>query len=97
MFGVVKPCDAGGEMEMKVNEEPGKTQLLTHNEPMLMSSEFLWRMKCTSEGFKVGECHDQNYILERSLWMLCGDLGLFPWIYVVLWGIYLISSEIQLR
>lgn len=62
---------------------------------VLISSEFLWGMKCTSEGFKIGECHDQNCILERSLWMLCGDLELFSWICVMLWGICFISGEIQ--
>jgi len=39
VFGVVKECDADGEMEMKVNEEPGRTQLLTHNEPVWCADE----------------------------------------------------------
>ena len=31
---MVKEYDADGEMEMNVNEEPGRTQLLTQNEPV---------------------------------------------------------------
>lgn len=57
---------------------------------VLTSLEFLGRMRCTSEGFKIGECHDQNCILERSLWMLCGDLELLPRVTVVLCRIYFI-------
>lgn len=62
---------------------------------VLTSLELLQRMRYTTEGFKIGECHDQDCILERSLWMLCGDLEFCPRISVVLWRIYYISAEIR--
>lgn len=85
---------ADEKVKLKMDEEPGA-------QPQ-WACEMCWQAQnfskewggCTSEGFKIGGCHDQNCILERSRWMLYGDLEFFPWVSLILWKIYFISAEI---